>query len=166
MRLSGKIFSRPFLAFVVILVCALSLLDACSFNQASMSHFKELPSAGWSKQMPIRLVPEYADSTLNYDIKLAIRHNTSYQYGNLSLVVDLIDSTKTVHRNNVDFEISDGYGNWLGSGFGALYQLSVVIAQDIKPSDVSSIVIWQAMNNCDNVKNVTDIGIIVTPSKS
>ena len=116
--------------------------------------------------MPIRFLPEYADSSLNYDIKLAIRHNTSYQYGNLSLVVDLIDSTRIVHRNNVDFEVSDGYGNWQGSGFGALYQLSVVIAQDIKPSDVSSIVIWQAMMNCNNVKNVTDIGIIVTPSKS
>lgn len=148
------------------MVCAFSLLDACSFNQTSTSQFKEMPCDGWSKEMPIRFLPEYADSSLNYDIKLAIRHNTSYQYGNLSLVVDLIDSTRIVHRNNVDFEVSDGYGNWQGSGFGALYQLSVVIAQDIKPSDVSSIVIWQAMMNCNNVKNVTDIGIIVTPSKS
>lgn len=148
------------------MVCALPFLGACSFKQSSTSQFKTLPSRGWSKEMPIKFVPEYADSSLTYDIKLAIRHNTSYQYGNLSLVVDLIDSVKVVNRNNVDFEISDSYGNWLGSGFGALYQLNVVIAQDIKPRDVNSIVIWQSMNNCDNVMSITDIGIIVTPSKS
>jgi len=130
-----------------------------------MAQFKTLPSDGWSKDMPIKFVPEYADSSLIYDIELAIRHNTSYQYGNLSLVVDLIDSVKTVHRSNIDFEITDNYGNWLGSGFGSLYQSSTVIARGVRPCDVNSVVVWQAMKNCDIVKDVIDLGIIVSPSK-
>jgi gliding motility-associated lipoprotein GldH len=115
--------------------------------------------------MSIEFTPEYSDSSSTYDIALAVRHNNDYQYSNLSLVVDLIDSVKNVNRTNIDFELSDGYGNWKGSGFGAIYQSSVVIAQGISPSQVSSIVVWQAMNNCDVVKNILDIGIIVTPSK-
>ena len=130
-----------------------------------MAQFKTLPDEGWRKDFPIKFTPEYADSAITYDIQLAIRHNNSYQYSNLSLVVDMVDSVKTIHRNNIDFELCDSYGNWLGAGFGALYQASIVIAHDIKPGDVNSVVVWQAMANCDIIKNVVDIGITVTPSK-
>lgn len=150
---------------MAMLCCVVSILVGCSFGQDSMSQFKTLPDEGWQKTMPITFTPEYSDSSLTYDVELALRHNNSYQYSNLSLVVDLIDSVKNVNRNNIDFELSDGYGNWLGSGFGALYQSSIVIAQGVKPSQVCSIVVWQAMNNCDVVKDVVDLGITIKPSK-
>lgn len=159
------LFVRHFVALATFLICALSCLIGCSFGQDTMAQFKTLPDDGWQKSMSISFTPEYTDSTITYDVELAVRHNNSYQYSNLSLVVDLIDSVKNVNRNNIDFELSDGYGNWLGSGFGALYQSSIVIAQGVKPSQVTSVVVWQAMNNCDIVKNVIDIGIIVKPSK-
>lgn len=152
-------------AMVALMLCVLSCLNACSFGQDKSAHFKTLPDDGWNKGMSIKFIPEYPDSTQTYDIELAVRHNNDYQYSNLSLVVDLIDSVKNVSRSNVDFELSDGYGNWKGSGFGAIYQSSLVIAQGVTPSQVGSIVVWQAMNNCDVVKNLLDIGIIVSPSK-
>jgi gliding motility-associated lipoprotein GldH len=130
-----------------------------------MAQFKTLPSEGWSKNQPIKFSPEYADSTLTYDILLSIRHNNSYQFSNLSLAVDMVDSVKIIHRKDIDFELSDNYGNWKGSGFGALYQASIVIATGIKPTDVNSIVVWQTMANCDIVKDVVDMGITVTPSR-
>ncbi len=152
-------------ALAAIIACVVSCLSSCSLGQDSTSHFKTLPDEGWHKTLSVAFTPEYADSSLTYDIALAVRHNNDYQYSNLSLVVDLIDSVKNVSRSNIDFELSDGYGNWKGSGFGAIYQSSVVIAQGVRPSQVASVVVWQAMNNCDVVKNVLDIGVIVTPSK-
>ena len=116
--------------------------------------------------MPIKFFPEYADSSLTYDIQLSIRHNNSYQFSNLSLAVDMVDSVKVIHRKEVDFELSDSYGNWKGAGFGALYQASIVVANGVKPSEVKSIVVWQTMENCDVVKDVMDIGITVSPSKN
>ena len=160
-----KILKGYTAAIVAVLAFAISCLSGCSFGQDSMAHFKTLPDEGWNKSMSIKFTPEYSDSSLTYDIALAVRHNNDYQYSNLSLAVDLIDSVKTVTRHDIDFELSDGYGNWLGSGFGAIYQSSVVIAQGVRPSQVTSIVVWQAMNNCDVVKNVIDLGVIVTPSK-
>ena len=165
LKIRTKILSTHIFAAFAVMICALSCLNGCSFGQDSMAQFKTLPDDGWRKNMSIKFAPEYADSSLKYDIALAIRHNNDYQYSNLSLTVDLVDSVKNVTRNNIDFELSDGYGNWLGSGFGALYQSSVIIAQDVSPSQVRSIVVWQSMNNCDIVKNVMDIGVIVTPSK-
>ena len=153
------------IAVAVTLISVLSCLNACSFKQDTMAQFKTLPSDGWSKNQPIKFSPEYADSTLTYDILLSIRHNNSYQFSNLSLAVDMVDSVKIIHRKYIDFELSDNYGNWKGSGFGALYQASIVIATGIKPTDVNSIVVWQTMANCDNVKDVVDMGITVTPSK-
>lgn len=153
------------IAVAITLICVVSCLGACSFKQDTTAQFKTLSSEGWSKDMPIKFIPEYADSSLTYDIQLSIRHNNSYQYSNLSLAVDMVDSVKVIHRKDVDFELSDSYGNWKGSGFGALYQASVMIAQDIKPTDINSIIIWQTMANCDVVKDVVDIGITVSPSK-
>ena len=160
-----KILKGRIATIVAVLALAVSCLNGCSFGQGSMAHFKTLPDDGWSKNMSLKFTPEYSDSSLTYDIALAVRHNNDYQYSNLSLVVDLIDSVKNVTRHDIDFELSDGYGNWLGSGFGAIYQSSVVIAQGVRPSQVSNIVVWQAMNNCEVVKNVIDLGVIVTPSK-
>ena len=57
--------------------------------------------------MSIEFTPEYSDSSSTYDIALAVRHNNDYQYSNLSLVVDLIDSVKNVNRTNIDFELSE-----------------------------------------------------------
>ena len=153
------------IAVAVTLISVLSCLNACSFKQDTMAQFKTLPSEGWSKNQPIKFSPEYADSTLTFDILLSIRHNNSYQFSNLSLAVDMVDSVKIIHRKDIDFELSDNYGNWKGSGFGALYQASIVIATGIKPTDVNSIVVWQTMANCDIVKDVVDMGITVTPSK-
>ena len=153
------------IAVAVTLISVLSCLNACSFKQDTMAQFKTLPSEGWSKNQPIKFSPEYADSTLTYDILLSIRHNNSYQFSNLSLAVDMVDSVKIIHRKDIDFELSDNYGNWKGSGFGALYQASIVIATGIKPTDVNSIVVWQTMANCDIVKDVVDMGITVSPSR-
>lgn len=161
----SHISSRWVIAVVVTMICVMSCLGSCSFKQDTMAQFKTLPDDGWNKNMPIEFAPEYADSSITYYIQLSIRHNNSYQYSNLSLVVDMVDSVKTIHRNNIDFDLCDSYGNWLGAGFGALYQSSIVIAHDIKPGEVSSVMVWQAMTNCDVIKNVVDIGITVSPSK-
>ena len=152
-------------AIAVATLCMVWVLTACSLGSDSMSQFKTLPAEGWTKSMPIKFTPEYADSSQTYDIALALRHTNDYMYSNLTVAVDMIDSVKNVVRSSVDFKLSDGYGNWQGSGFGALYQSSVVIAQGVKPQEATSIVVWQAMNNCDVIKDIQDLGIIVTPGK-
>lgn len=127
--------------------------------------FKDVPSSGWNKDLSFSFTPEWTDSTSRYDIVLAVRHTSNYRYRNLSLVVDLIDSTSHVDRRKVNFILADSHGNWTGAGFGSLYQSRVVVAQDVVPENVRSIVVWQAMNNIERVTDVTDVGIIVEQSE-
>lgn len=113
--------------------------------------------------MPLTFQPEYDDSTLTYDITLAIRHEGSYRYSNLALAVDVIAADSTITSHKIDMRLADAYGNWTGGGFGTLYQDKVKIAGNVKPDDARSIVVWQSMQGCDTLQGLVNLGILVHP---
>lgn len=149
-------------------LCAFALglllhLVSCSPSDASYGQFKQLPAQGWASNTPLYFTPQYGDSTCTYEVKLSIRHDNSYPYRNLQLVVDLIAPDKTVKRQRVNMEVADCYGNWTGSGFGAVYQCSVVLEKEILPKDLRQIVVWQVMDSKQAIVHISDVGIIVKP---
>lgn len=151
-------------AMTMFVAAAMLSMPSCQ-RKPVMSHasFVHLPATGWQRTLPLTFMPEYDDSATTYDIKLAIRHDNSYRYSNLSLVVDIIDEDSVVNRSMVDMTLADEYGNWTGGGFGALYQDAVTIAHVIDPGDASSVVVWHTMQGCDTLRGLVDLGIIVNP---
>ena len=148
---------------MAMFIAAAMLLASCE-HKPVMSHanFIHLPVNGWLSTLPLTFTPEYVDSTMAHDVMLSVRHNNSYPYRNISITVDLIATDSTVSRHNVDLPLADQYGNWLGGGFGALYQEQVVIAHDVVLSGTRAIVVWQAMP-CDTLRGIVDVGITATP---
>lgn len=130
-----------------------------------MTHaqYIHLPAGGWMQSEPLTFSPEYDDSTLTYSLTLAVRHGNVYRYSNLSLVVDMIAVDSTVNRQLLDMSLADEYGNWKGGGFGSLYQDTISIAGVIAPEDARSIIVWQAMEGCDTLRGLADIGVFVRP---
>ena len=102
------------LALLMILVC----LGACAPKHTSYSCFYDIPDEGWMENTPISFAPEYGDSAITYDITFSVRHSASYSYGNLNLVLDFIAADGNVDRKNLNFAISDEFGNFKGGGFG------------------------------------------------
>ena len=151
-------------AMTMFIAAAMLILSACE-HKPTLSHasYVNLPSSGWQRAMPLSFVPEYDDSTRRYDISLAVRHDNSYKYCNLSLVVDLIAADSTVNRKRLEMTLADEYGNWTGGGFGALYQKKVPIASDIIPDDVCSVRVWQTMQDCDTLQGLVNVGLFTTP---
>ncbi len=148
----------------VTIAAALLFASACQ-RKPVMPHasFVHLPSSGWQRSMPLIFIPQYDDSTRRYDISLAVRHDNSYAFSNLSMVVDVIAEDSTVNRSTVDMSLSDQFGNWSGGGFGALYQSAVPIAADVTPAQAHRVVVWQVMEDCDTLRGVVDLGIKCTP---
>lgn len=148
-----------------MLIAAVMLIMTCCQRKPVLphAHFVHLPSSGWLQTTPLKFLPEYDDSTLTYSVMLAIRHENSYRYRNLSLLVDMIASDKAVTRKLVNMPLADGYGNWRGGGFGALYQDTVCVAGVIDPGDACSVIVWQSMEGCDTLRGVVDVGIITQP---
>ncbi len=151
-------------AMTLFIAAAMLVLSSCQ-SKPVMTHsrFVHLPSNGWLRSAPLTFRPEYDDSTLTYAITLAIRHESTYRYSNLSLVVDLIAEDQAVKRHTVNFSLADEYGNWKGGGFGTLYQDTVTIAPVVAPEDVQAVVVWQAMEGCDTLRGLADVGVFVRP---
>ncbi len=148
-----------------MMVAIVACLGACSPEHTSHSDQRSVPKSGWLAETPIYFYPEYGDSTLTYDVILTIRYTTGYQFKNLNLVVDFVSDKHKVMRRRINFVMADDFGNWQGSGFGSIYQLSTVVISGIKPQDLHSVVVWPAMEGCKRVQGLSDIGIIVSPSK-
>lgn len=147
-----------------MLAVLLVMAGACARQRSSQASFKALPASGWHASLPLKWTPTPADSAGRYDVTLAVRHTGDYPFNNLRVAVDMIDSAHNVTRRNVDFTLADRYGNWQGAGFGALYQASAVVAQDLPAHRLRQVVAWQAMSHCTVVKNVTEVGLIITPA--
>lgn len=149
---------------MAMLIAAVMLMTGCR-QRPVMAHadFVHLPTNGWLQSAPVTLAPVYDDSAATYNLVLAVRHGNSYKYRNLSLVVDMIAADSVVNRQVLDMQLADEYGNWSGSGFGAVYTDTVHIASGINPSDAKSVIVWQAMQGCDTLRGVTDMGLITRP---
>lgn len=151
-------------AMTVVVAAAMLMMPSCDRKPVlSHAHFTHLSHDGWQRTLPLTFRPEYDDSTATYDISLAVRHDNSYRFSNLSLVVDIFAADSTVNRQTVDMKLADEYGNWTGGGFGALYQNRMTVAHAVNPEDARAVVVWQAMPGCDTLQGLVNIGIIVTP---
>ena len=151
-------------AMTLAIASAMLILSGCE-RKPMMAHaqFKHLPKSGWQRVMPLSFCPEYDDSTATYDLTLAVRHDNTYRYRNLSLIVDFIATDSTMSRHPVDIALADEYGNWSGGGFGTLYQDEVAVISGISPDEAHSLVVWQAMEGCDTLLGLVNVGIIVNP---
>ena len=147
--------------FASIMVC----LGACSPKHSSYSEFSDVPAAGWTHNSPLYFTPQYGGSAACYDISVAIRHDQDYAYRNLSITADFIGENQKLKRRIINVELADKYGTWKGSGFGALYQFKQVVLEQVPAHTVKRIVLWQTMSDRDTVGNITDVGIIVSPSE-
>ena len=150
---------------MTVVVAAAMLIMASCERKPVMAHaqFKHLPAVGWQRSKPLMFQPQYDDSTATYDVMLAVRHSNSYPYRNLSLVVDIVDTDSAVNRRRLNVALADEYGNWLGGGFGSLYQDKVTIATGLAPVQASAVKVWQVMSGCDTLHGVADVGVITVP---
>lgn len=139
-------------------------MEACSSKQNSYSEFVHLPDADWLVDNPCYFTPSVEDSTIRYDIFLAIRYDKNFRYSGVGMVVDLLSADSVVERSKVNMRLSDSNGNWLGSGFGPLYQMETMIHKDMVLESIDNIVVWQT-TGCDTLPGVTEVGVIIEPSK-
>ncbi len=158
-----KVIARA-VTMVMAIVAVLLIAAGCE-RKPVMAHaqFKHLPPGGWQRVMPLSFQPQYDDSTATFDLSIAVRHDNSYRYSNLSLIVDVIGSDSTIARHPVNIALADEYGNWLGGGFGALYQDAVELVNGINPDQARTVIVWQAMAGCDTLTGLVNLGIIVNP---
>ncbi len=155
---------RMTVAMLTIIAAVALFVAGCDRPVLPHSQFIHLPDAGWMHKSPLTFQPVYDDSTRTYDILLVVRHHSSYAYGTLPLAVDIIAADSTVQRQSLGMRLADEHGNWTGGGFGPLYQRKMSVARGVMPSEACRVMVWQAVDSCDCLTGIADIGIICKPS--
>ena len=152
-------------AMTMVFIAAVMVILASCERKPVMAHaqFVTFSATGWHATMPLKFNPVYDDSTARYDIALAVRHDNSYRYRNLSLVIDVIAADSTISRQYVDMVLADQYGNWTGGGFGALYQDKVDLLHGMAPDGARAVVVWQTMQGCDTLTGLVNVGLVTSP---
>lgn len=135
-------------------------LGSCEPKHTDFSEFRHISSGGWAISSPLHFTPHYADSLHSYSMDIAVRHDNEYPYANVGLTVDFFGADTLIERKRINLPIADAAGNWLGSGFGALYQVSATLSTGISAGEVTKVVVWQGLDT-DTLSHITEVGIIL-----
>lgn len=99
-------------------VCACALM-AC--ERVVYSDCRSLPD-GWSKDSVFEFPFTIDDVGGVYQTQLIVRNTDGYPNQNLWLFVEQATPNCTVRRDTVQYFLADGFGRWLGSGIGSIYE--------------------------------------------
>jgi len=107
---------------------------ACG-ERGAYNQFKEIKNAAWSQHDTLIFDIDSTDIELNtlYNVSIEITNNNHYPYRNFwCFTEDNIENDSIADKNSFEFVLADEMGKWNGSGFGALYQSSFRLKEQIK----------------------------------
>ena len=99
---------------ILILITSL-LLVGCQ-GDIVYTAFKTLPNTGWEADSSLCYQPLIADSILNCQMLITIRHTDAYPYQNLWLFVDIQKDSVPLTRDTIECYMANERGEWLGGG--------------------------------------------------
>ncbi len=112
---------------ILVFVCL-----SCEKREAYY-HFNEIAGAGWSKFDTVYFDIDSMAVTPNvrYDITIELANNADYPYQNIWLYIQDNFEGKGFTSTEKQYELADKLGKWHGSGFGSLYQLSLLYKREV-----------------------------------
>ncbi|MBQ9340156.1 MAG: gliding motility lipoprotein GldH [Paludibacteraceae bacterium] len=148
-------------ASYIITIALLSILCSCT-RGVMYSHYENVPCDGWHADSVLKYDICPTDSVSPYIIAIDIRHNEQYPFQNIWLFADLYADSVFVQRDTLEYYLADHRGEWLGSGFGRLKNMSCLWLSNttLPPADTMHIYISHGMR-CDTLTGVEAVGVTI-----
>lgn len=147
---------------LVIISSLLLCLVACAPGHNDYSDFRNIDVAGWAYGDTLTFIPSLGDSIVAGDLMIALRHSNSYLYRNLWLEVSYQDGNRAV-VDTLNVEMADVYGHWYGSGFGARYQISNMVKENVTIERNVPILVRHIMR-VDTLNGIEQVGLTFRPN--
>ncbi len=143
----------------------LILLYSCNLNSIYNESIA-IDEKGWCKDDLARFEVSIDDTIQTYDFYINIRNTTDYLYSNLYVFLNTKFPNNNMSRDTIEFVLADIEGRWLGKGWGAIKENSILISRNMRfPLKGNyEFKIQQAMR-VDTLTGISDVGIRVTPSE-
>tara|TARA_B100001057_G_scaffold455981_1_gene502955 strand:+ start:6355 stop:6945 length:591 start_codon:yes stop_codon:yes gene_type:complete len=106
-----------------------------------------------------------ADTALNVNLKVNVRHSSSYPFSNLWLFINTIDPAGVLKKDTLECILAQKDGKWLGSGLGDVWDIQCQFKSNlILKQGIYTFEIEQAMRHSDLAKieqlpGIMEIGI-------
>jgi gliding motility-associated lipoprotein GldH len=150
----------------VLLILIISTLSiSCSKNKVYEKRF-EFEKYTWNRFLPVYFEFPIHDNTYNYNIYLTSRHITQYPYDNLKVNLTIYSPSGDERTSMHVFQVKDKDGKFLGDGMGDLWDLKLLVKQNISFKDAGNYKI-QIDNLMDyyDIVGLMNIGVIVEKSQ-
>lgn len=114
----------------------------------------------WDQADPVRIRAEINDTLIPYNFYLNIRNTTDYSYSNLYLFVTTQYPSGKVSRDTLDCPLADLKGKWLGSGFGKVKNMRILLKSRMyfREKGAYTFTLEQAMRT-KFLTGIADVGI-------
>ncbi|GAB6013088.1 gliding motility lipoprotein GldH [Viscerimonas tarda] len=111
---------------VCLLFVALLAAYSCRPNE-TYYQFSEIESGEWAKcdTLYYTIDSSLINNAIRYNITLELTHNAGYPYRNIWFYMQDNLNEASFRSYSHQYMLADPFGKWYGSGFGALYQLSL-----------------------------------------
>lgn len=142
-------------------ICLLGLISGCGVPQnTSAEEFQEIQNNTWAWSDGKRFTFTIDDSTHYYNFSIGLRIQGTYAYSNIWLISQ-IQGNNTNIKEQVQIDIADQTGRWLGEGMSNLitYLKPVYVHKQLAPGTYT----WTISQNMrdEKLSGVVDVGIKV-----
>ncbi|MDR0834178.1 MAG: gliding motility lipoprotein GldH [Candidatus Symbiothrix sp.] len=143
---------------------ALLLFTACSQEEELYYQFRSFPYSVWDAQEEIRFEVPLHSVQEHYDVYLEVRNTTGYNFRNIWLIVDFLNTDGTLQTDTIQANLADIDGKWYGSGI-SMYDTEIPFQTNIQYPDSGICVytIRQGMQE-NPLRGIADVGLRITQS--
>ncbi len=110
-------FHLAFAKFLMVNLILFSTFTMGCSNKEIFSEFHSFPQSEWDQQKKVQFEVLVTDTSLRYDVSLAIRNNDNYPFRNLFLFIDYQMPNGHLRSDTLHTELADIYGKCFGCIF-------------------------------------------------
>lgn len=122
--------------------------------------YKAIPESGWQKDSLVVFNIPIEDTLQNHNLLINIRNETSYNFSNLWLFVEIMQPDGQMLKDTIEIALADPAGKWLGDGIGGLKTRETIFRRNVKlPVSGEYTVKLQHGMRTDLLNGIHDVGV-------
>lgn len=152
---------KRYLPLFFVVIFAGLLFTSCNKNMV-FEKYKAIPETGWHKDSVVVFNIPVEDTLQNHNLHINIRNETSYNYSNLWLFIEILQPDGEMLTDTFEVILADPSGEWLGEGIGGLKTREAIFRRNVKfPVPGEYTVKLQHGMRQDVLKGIHDVGFKV-----
>lgn len=144
------------------LLLLLSMFTACDKDRI-YDKFAEIPQAQWTYEQKMPFEVEITDTIQHYNVYINVRHNDTYPYSNLWVMLYTWFPSGKKIENRVNLPLANKEGRWYGNkGLNSLITNQVLIQENAQMPEIGTYKFEIVQDMRSNPLNgITETGIRV-----